>query len=859
MGRPTKRASRMRQRRLNETSEDHEKRLSQSRKTTAKAILNENSEKREKRLSQMRTYMKKFLDSENPKRRTYRLGLIQDRLSNETEEQRTHRLSLISDRLSNETQKQRAHRLGLIHDRLNNETEEQRTRRLGSMQDRLANETEEQRAHRFRLISDRLSNETEEQRAHRLGLIHDRLSNETPEARLNRLNTMRQTSHIRRDITNEQSFQTAINVFADVSCDVCKKNIYPQQRFNLRPNMYNTLLPEELIALDKITTCSRCNNHIESVQKTLQSALAQGSEIQLPITANNSLNTIYIESTSMLQNIDDNVPNLENVVGVNTSLTDDTMRLAAITRKTAPPLNLERERRMEELCSYFIYPDGKNGFGEERENPVTPLDYFQNRIMSNERRFNRNEYLFYALSIVEYFRAKSSVSVSCRMRQGHGEHTPQGLVDNMHLTMRNIRGSASYWQKCCSELIAMVRSLGPPTWFLTFSCNDLNWTDMIKALLIADGRDIADPEHLTFSERLLLVQRHPVVVARQFTLRVNALMQFLKRNQVCLGGPIEDFWYRVEFQNRGSPHLHITPEESMVNNYNAVLLGIWKGNIDVQPCRSVTAVAYYVAKYASKCEPHDTGDVIREAISKAKRQGGDVWKQLFSVSMAILNQRLLEDLSLAEFAVRYETVSSTIWSEDDGGAELREEDNITTVRYIKLAQVTALNAARETHVNNAPVLCAGEQIVNRDETFCEDMGERALMSDELFLSSIRGLNIQQRNLFQKVSLAIENDLHGQESQLLLFITGGAGSGKSFLLKLIVEHIKRCYAPTVDTLLKPNFVEVGSLTGVAARQIFGKTLHSIFCFQLRKEILCHTKKLPGKDLKMNGVNGVTSIG
>ncbi|KAH9629633.1 hypothetical protein HF086_003103 [Spodoptera exigua] len=62
-----------------------------------------------------------------------------------------------------------------------------------------------------------------------------------------------------------------------------------------------------------------------------------------------------------------------------------------------------------------------------------------------------------------------------------------------------------------------------------------------------------------------------------------------------------------------------------------------------------------------------------------------------------------------------------------------------------LSHVTALNAARETHVDNAQVLCAGEQIVNRDETFCEDMKERALMSDKLLLSSIRGLNIQQRN------------------------------------------------------------------------------------------------------------------
>lgn len=80
-----------------------------------------------------------------------------------------------------------------------------------------------------------------------------------------------------------------------------------------------------------------------------------------------------------------------------------------------------------------------------------------------------------------------------------------------------------------------------------------------------------------------------------------------------------------------------TADESMVNYYNPTLLSLWKGNIDVQPCGSVTAVAYYVAKYASKCEPHDTGEVVREAVAKAKRQGGPVWNQLFAVSMAILS------------------------------------------------------------------------------------------------------------------------------------------------------------------------------------------------------------------------------
>ncbi|KAG5894349.1 hypothetical protein JTB14_031910 [Gonioctena quinquepunctata] len=228
--------------------------------------------------------------------------------------------------------------------------------------------------------------------------------------------------------------------------------------------------------------------------------------------------------------LDGGVPNLDSVVTIDNPNPEDEVRLQEVRRKTAPPLNFEREKRMEELCWYFLFPDGKNGFGEEREVPITPLDYFQARVMIKD---------------------------SCRMRQGQGELTPQGLIDNMHLTMRNVRGSASYWRRCCSELIAMVRSLGPPTWFMTFSCNDLNWPDMITALLIADGRDVSDVDRITFPERSKLVQRYPVVVARQFTIRVNALMRYLKQNNDCLGGGIIDFWYRIEFQNRGSPHLHM--------------------------------------------------------------------------------------------------------------------------------------------------------------------------------------------------------------------------------------------------------------------------------------------------------------
>lgn len=112
---------------------------------------------------------------------------------------------------------------------------------------------------------------------------------------------------------------------------------------------------------------------------------------------NYNTETRYIFTTSMLRNIDERVPNLDSVVTIDNPNPEDEVRLQEVKRKTAPPLNYEREKRMEELGWYFFFPDGKNGFGEDREIPITPLDYFQARVMSNDKRFQRNDYLFFCI------------------------------------------------------------------------------------------------------------------------------------------------------------------------------------------------------------------------------------------------------------------------------------------------------------------------------------------------------------------------------------------------------------------------------------------------------------------------------
>lgn len=108
-----------------------------------------------------------------------------------------------------------------------------------------------------------------------------------------------------------------------------------------------------------------------------------------------------------------------------------------------------------------LIPYGRNGLQETRTHPITPLDYCQARIMGADTRFQRHDYLFYALSVMEFYRAKQNVGVVLRLRQG--ESRPENLVENIHLNMRNMRGSNAYWQSACSNLIAMVKNLGPPT------------------------------------------------------------------------------------------------------------------------------------------------------------------------------------------------------------------------------------------------------------------------------------------------------------------------------------------------------------------------------------------------------------
>ncbi|CAG9799443.1 unnamed protein product [Chironomus riparius] len=250
--------------------------------------------------------------------------------------------------------------------------------------------------------------------------------------------------------------------------------------------------------------------------------------------------------TSVMGPIDCVQPDVEEELEVSESLNE-------IVRKTRDNLvNEAHEWKSEEFAWYYLFPNGVNGLKDQRPVKITPLDYYQFRILGSDTRFQSNAYLFYALSFFEYYRVKSTIAACGKKIEG-----PDGKVEDVHLYVRNLRGSSAYWRSAMNELIAQIRCLGPPTYFLTFSCNDLNWLDMRKALLIADGRPNEDPASLDMFTTQILIEKYPVIVSRHFMIRVKALMRILKNNTDVFGGKMVDYWWRVEFQVRGSPHLHM--------------------------------------------------------------------------------------------------------------------------------------------------------------------------------------------------------------------------------------------------------------------------------------------------------------
>ena len=76
--------------------------------------------------------------------------------------------------------------------------------------------------------------------------------------------------------------------------------------------------------------------------------------------------------------------------------------------------NVAYEQKAEEFAWFHLLPYGINGINEKRPVKITSLDYYQYKVMGKDIRFQRDDYLFYKLSMFKYNRIKLIITAFAR-------------------------------------------------------------------------------------------------------------------------------------------------------------------------------------------------------------------------------------------------------------------------------------------------------------------------------------------------------------------------------------------------------------------------------------------------------------
>ena len=273
------------------------------------------------------------------------------------------------------------------------------------------------------------------------------------------------------------------------------------------------------------------------------------------------------------------------------------------------PLSLYSDKNNEELAFPTLFPNGQFGWEYKRDQKLSLKKYFNARLLNVDGRFAQStEYLFYAQYRCEAEDVGNSLSIALRKCKGKAQNITAGQIKdaeeirnlirndlNIHF-LQKVRGSPAYYNKLLLDLLGMVRQLGNCTWFLTLSAADLKWTDTIQIIAAQNGQHLSDQdvENLTWEQKCMWLRTNPVTAARHFDHRLQTFMKMLILGNSHPIGHIQDFKYRIEFQQRGSPHAHML---------------IWIKNAPQVKDSDAKEVSQFVDKYITCCVPSDDDEL----------------------------------------------------------------------------------------------------------------------------------------------------------------------------------------------------------------------------------------------------------
>lgn len=233
------------------------------------------------------------------------------------------------------------------------------------------------------------------------------------------------------------------------------------------------------------------------------------------------------------------------------------------------PISLLFDQHLEELAFIKVHCGVERKFNVN----LSHSEITRSEISRNDRRAVRPDYLFTALKKQQTIAVKNSITTCLRKKTVKGAPVlacnvlQNNFVDNLvqhdegYRVLGGIRNSPAHWEGEKKKLLAMVRQFGVPSLFITLSAAEVQWTPLLLLLSeVVDKNKIteSEAENLPYETEARLIQSDPFICATYFETKLKEI----QKTWSCPDGPflhykITHFYYRIEFQHRGSPHAHM--------------------------------------------------------------------------------------------------------------------------------------------------------------------------------------------------------------------------------------------------------------------------------------------------------------
>ncbi|RXK41116.1 hypothetical protein M231_01519 [Tremella mesenterica] len=235
---------------------------------------------------------------------------------------------------------------------------------------------------------------------------------------------------------------------------------------------------------------------------------------------------------------------------------------------TAPPVGCsplnehDRSRFLLIEAFPFLFPTGKADLHAPRPQDIKPGEYFRHLLRYSDGRFaGHNRFRYYAFNCLLRWQARSLSTFYISRNKEDAEFDAAAIQelsrDDAKTLAKRVRryaatltGTPPYWAARSRELQAMIRQLGTPHAFITHSAADLQWPDLHRHMPSQPSLDATEQQRQKVNRQN--VNDNPALAAWWFYRRWSLFFRTVL--QPLLG--VKDWWYRFEWQHRGSSHVH---------------------------------------------------------------------------------------------------------------------------------------------------------------------------------------------------------------------------------------------------------------------------------------------------------------